>query len=66
MARRRFWRVAVSRQCAARSAIAATILPIQNFYCQDVVKGAGRTLALQPSQNVKDDQDIFHHMCMMT
>jgi branched-chain amino acid transport system substrate-binding protein len=40
--------------------------PIQNFYLQDVVKGADGTLVLKTVATiVKDDQDIFHDKCMM-
>lgn len=40
--------------------------PIENFYLQDVVKGADGTLALKTSATiVKDDQDKFHDKCSM-
>jgi branched-chain amino acid transport system substrate-binding protein len=40
--------------------------PIQNFYLQDVVKGAEGTLVLKTVATiVKDDQDTFHDKCMM-
>jgi len=40
--------------------------PIQNFYLQDVVKGADGTLALKTVATiVKDDQDVFHDKCSM-
>lgn len=40
--------------------------PIQNFYLQDVVKGADGALALKTvSTIVTDDQDVFHDKCAM-
>jgi branched-chain amino acid transport system substrate-binding protein len=40
--------------------------PIQNFYLQDVVKGAAGTPALKTVATiVKDDQDGFHDKCTM-
>jgi branched-chain amino acid transport system substrate-binding protein len=40
--------------------------PIQNFYLQDVVKGADGALALKTVATiVKDDQDTFHGKCPM-
>ena len=41
-------------------------IPIQNFYLQDVVKGADGTLALKTVATiVKDSQDRFHDKCPM-
>jgi len=41
-------------------------IPIQNFYLQDVVKGADGTLSLKTVATiVKDDQDRFHDKCPM-
>src|ERR1700761_9077592 len=41
-------------------------IPIQNFYLQDVVKGADGELSLKTvATNVKDDQDRFHDKCPM-
>ena len=41
-------------------------IPIQNFYLQDVVKGADGGLSLQTVATiVKDDQDRFHDKCPM-
>ena len=41
-------------------------IPIQNFYLQDVVKGADGQLSLKTvSTIVKDDQDRFHDKCPM-
>jgi branched-chain amino acid transport system substrate-binding protein len=41
-------------------------IPIQNFYLQDVVKGADGALALKTVATiVKDDQDRFHDKCPM-
>jgi branched-chain amino acid transport system substrate-binding protein len=40
--------------------------PIQNFYLQDVVKGADGTPVLKTVATiVKDDQDVFHDKCVM-
>jgi branched-chain amino acid transport system substrate-binding protein len=40
--------------------------PIQNFYLQDVVKGADGSLGLKTVATiVKDDQDGFHDKCGM-
>ena len=40
--------------------------PIQNFYLQDVVKGADGALALKTVATiVTDDQDTFHGKCPM-
>jgi branched-chain amino acid transport system substrate-binding protein len=41
-------------------------IPIQNFYLQDVVKGADGVLSLKTVATiVKDDQDRFHDKCPM-
>lgn len=41
-------------------------IPIQNFYLQDVVKGAGGELSLKTVATiVTDDQDRFHDKCPM-
>src|SRR6188472_1356110 len=41
-------------------------IPIQNFYLQDVVKGADGQLSLKTVATiVKDDQDRFHDKCPM-
>ncbi len=41
-------------------------IPIQNFYLQDVVKGAGGELSLKTAATiVTDDQDRFHDKCPM-
>jgi branched-chain amino acid transport system substrate-binding protein len=41
-------------------------IPIQNFYLQDVVKGADGELSLKTVATiVKDDQDRFHDKCPM-
>jgi branched-chain amino acid transport system substrate-binding protein len=41
-------------------------IPIQNFYLQDVVKGADGKLSLKTMATiVKDDQDRFHNKCPM-
>ncbi len=41
-------------------------IPIQNFYLQDVVKGADGQLSLKTVATiVKDDQDRFHDKCAM-
>jgi branched-chain amino acid transport system substrate-binding protein len=41
-------------------------IPIQNFYLQDVIKGAGGELSLKTVATiVKDDQDRFHDKCPM-
>ena len=41
-------------------------IPVQNFYLQDVVKGADGTLSLKTVATiVKDDQDHFHDKCTM-
>lgn len=41
-------------------------IPIQNFYLQDVVKGADGTLSLKTVATiVKDNQDNFHGKCPM-
>jgi branched-chain amino acid transport system substrate-binding protein len=41
-------------------------MPIQNFYLQDVVKGADGTLSLKTMATiVKDNQDNFHDKCAM-
>jgi branched-chain amino acid transport system substrate-binding protein len=41
-------------------------IPIQNFYLQDVVKGAGGELSLKTATTiVTDDQDRFHDKCPM-
>lgn len=41
-------------------------IPIQNFYLQDVVKGAGGELSLKTVATiVVDDQDRFHDKCPM-
>ncbi|MCK1393451.1 ABC transporter substrate-binding protein [Bradyrhizobium sp. 1] len=41
-------------------------IPIQNFYLQDVVKGAGGELALKTVATiVTNDQDRFHEKCPM-
>jgi branched-chain amino acid transport system substrate-binding protein len=41
-------------------------IPIQNFYLQDVVKGADGELSLKTVATiVKDDQDRFHDKCAM-
>ena len=41
-------------------------IPIQNFYLQDVVKGAGGELTLKTAATiVTDDQDRFHDKCPM-
>src|SRR5437764_7612253 len=41
-------------------------IPIQNFYLQDVVKGAGGELTLKTAATiVTDDQDRFHDKCAM-
>src|SRR5512141_1054802 len=41
-------------------------MPIQNFYLQDVVKGADGQLGLKTMATiVKDDQDRFHDKCPM-
>ncbi|MCK1386000.1 ABC transporter substrate-binding protein [Bradyrhizobium sp. 21] len=41
-------------------------IPIQNFYLQDVVKGAGGELSLKTVATiVTDDQDRFHEKCPM-
>ena len=41
-------------------------IPIQNFYLQDVVKGADGQLSLKTMATiVKDDQDRFHDKCPM-
>ena len=41
-------------------------IPIQNFYLQDVVKGADGELSLKTVATiVKDDQDRFHEKCSM-
>jgi branched-chain amino acid transport system substrate-binding protein len=40
--------------------------PIQTFYLQDVVKGAGEIPVLKTVATiVKDDQDVFHDKCTM-
>jgi len=40
--------------------------PIQNFYLQDVIKGADGTPVLKTVATiVKDDQDLFHDKCTM-
>jgi len=40
--------------------------PIQNFYLQDVIKGADGTPVLKTVGTiVKDDQDLFHDKCTM-
>jgi branched-chain amino acid transport system substrate-binding protein len=41
-------------------------MPIQNFYLQDVVKGADGQLSLKTMATiVKDSQDRFHDKCPM-
>ena len=41
-------------------------IPIQNFYLQDVVKGADGTLSLKTVATiVENDQDRFHDKCPM-
>jgi branched-chain amino acid transport system substrate-binding protein len=41
-------------------------MPIQNFYLQDVVKGADGQLSLKTVATiVKDSQDRFHDKCPM-
>jgi branched-chain amino acid transport system substrate-binding protein len=41
-------------------------IPIQNFYLQDVVKGADGTLGLKTVATiVKDSQDRYHSKCPM-